>query len=198
MAVTFTAAKALLQIQAELLADEATAVGLSTLSTALDNLANEIQTSAVTESEFFTGTVSRSWTEMISSAAQLIQSRNSNWIRDNFVSIDSSKFWENIASLATDLSTIKDNIARIRDLGDREQDGLGFRTIQPYGEIGLAILWLLYIEKGKILDFDLETSKITELLNTDQTGSSELRAASIARLQTLVDRLKSSFSAWEN
>lgn len=109
----------------------------------------------------------------------------------------------NIAGIKTDLDTISTNIATIKDdihavrsLGDKTLDGTGFRTVQPYHEISLAILWLLYIEKGKILELNLDSATISKLLNIDQTGNEDVRTASLARVQTLLARLKASFSAW--
>lgn len=96
----------------------------------------------------------------------------------------------------TYLSTIKNDITRVRDLGDRSRDGTGFRTIEPYNELSLAILWLLYIERGKILEFNLDDATVTDLLDNNLAGNEAVRSASIARAKQLFDRLKASFDAW--
>lgn len=102
----------------------------------------------------------------------------------------------NSDTIVSYLLTMKNDITRIRDLGDRNRDGNGFRTVQPYGEIGLAILWLLYIERGKILEFELDESKIADLLDNNLGGNEQVRAASIARVKELFGRLTGSFSEW--
>lgn len=101
----------------------------------------------------------------------------------------------NSDTIVSYLETIKLDITRIRDLGDRDRDGKGFRTLQPYGELGLAILWLLYIERGKILEFELDETKISDLLNNNNLGGNEqVREASIARVKELFGRLASNFN----
>ena len=53
MAITYTAARALLASQATTLAAQATIVGLTSLATALTNLSTEITSSSISEDEFF-------------------------------------------------------------------------------------------------------------------------------------------------
>jgi len=53
MAITYTAARALLASQATTLAAQATIVGLTTLATALTNLSTEITSATISEDEFF-------------------------------------------------------------------------------------------------------------------------------------------------
>jgi len=53
MAITYTAARALLASQATTLSAQATLVGLTSLATALTNLSTEITTSTISEDEFF-------------------------------------------------------------------------------------------------------------------------------------------------
>lgn len=119
------------------------------------------------------------------------------------VEIDYTPYYDRIATaietIATNSTTIKDkigiiqdDISRIRDLGDRDEDGLGFRTIQPFGEIASAALWLLYIEKGKILDLDVNDQEINNLLTQDLEFNNELRQAALARMNQLIDRIKNS------
>ena len=53
MAITYTAARALLASQATTLSAQATLVGLTSLATALTNLSTEITSSSISEDEFF-------------------------------------------------------------------------------------------------------------------------------------------------
>ena len=53
MAITYTAARALLASQATTLAAQATIVGLTSLATALTNLSTEITSATISEDEFF-------------------------------------------------------------------------------------------------------------------------------------------------
>lgn len=189
--VTFSSNKALLQSIANTLATEATAAGLTSLSSNLSSFASEVEQS-VTENEFFGGGTYTSesgtdedsaalvWAQTLSAAAHAIKTKIHNNIKSD---VDSIKDYMGI---------IQDDISRIRDLGDRDQDGLGFRTIQPYGEISVAILWLLYIERGKILELDLSSQQINDLLTQPQDTNLELRQASIARINQIIDRIKTS------
>lgn len=207
--VAFSANKALLAAQASALAIEASAAGLTSLAAALDAFSSEIGGS-VTEDEFFGGGTTTTsttgtppvttttstkkdsagliWTQTLMAAAATIKAKIHNDIKTD------------VDTIKTSIGIIQDDISRIRDLGDREVDGAGFRTIQPYGEIGLAILWLLYIERGKILEFDLDDVKINELLSNDLnfTGNEQLRAASIERIRILISRLRGAFNAWDD
>ena len=61
MAITYTAARALLASQATTLAAQATIVGLTSLATALTNLSTEITSATISEDEFF-GNGSTSYT----------------------------------------------------------------------------------------------------------------------------------------
>jgi len=49
---------------------------------------------------------------------------------------------------------IKEDIDKIRKLADPDEIGTGIRTIQPFGSLGLAILYDLYITKAQILADD--------------------------------------------
>ena len=61
MAITYTAARALLASQATTLSAQATIVGLTSLATALTNLSTEITSATISEDEFF-GNGSTSYT----------------------------------------------------------------------------------------------------------------------------------------
>lgn len=126
MAVTFTAAQALLAAQATALSAEATAVGLTSLATALTNLATEIAQS-VTEQEFFGGgTTSYSgggggtgtdydsaalvWSKTLDSAANIIRTKNSTAIKNSLSAIETD-----INTIAGDTTVIKDKQTTIAD-----------------------------------------------------------------------------------
>ncbi len=59
----------------------------------------------------------------------------------------------NSTTIAENTTQIKNDITRLKELGDHPS-GPGIRTIQPYGYIGTAILYLLYIKQGQILEED--------------------------------------------
>lgn len=86
-----------------------------------------------------------------------------------------------LETIASNSTVTKEDITRLRDLADRTRDGLGIRTVQPYGEVSIAILWLLYMEKGRILDTDL--------------ASNEQLAENLARLNTILERIRANVSA---
>jgi len=134
MAVTFTAAKTLLALEATILATEATVAGLTTLSTALTDLSTEIAQS-VTEEEFFgggttnyagggggfTGTEHGSaaivWSKTLDLAAAAIRTKNSSLIKvslDN-IATDIDAIATDIDAIATDIDTIASNSTTIKD-----------------------------------------------------------------------------------
>lgn len=86
-----------------------------------------------------------------------------------------------LETIASNLTVTKEDITRIRNLADRARDGLGIRTVQPYGEISIAILWLLYMEKGRIQDTELATS--------------EQLTDNLSRLNTILERIRANVSA---
>ena len=119
MAVTFTASQAILAVQATALAAEATTAGLTALATALSNLSTEI-TQTLTEQEFFGGgtttytgggggsgtdydSAALVWTQTLNSAASIIQSRNSNFIKAS------------LSAIETDVDTMSANSTIIKD-----------------------------------------------------------------------------------
>lgn len=131
MAVTFTAAQAILAAQATALSTEATAAGLASLATALTNLATEISQS-VNETEFFGGDVVTSstsgtppvttyttanrggaaivWAQTLESAAAVIRAKNSTLIKTSISAIETD-----VATLTANSTTIKDKQTIIAD-----------------------------------------------------------------------------------
>jgi hypothetical protein len=124
MAVTFTAAQALLAAQATALSTEATAAGLTSLAAALTNLATEI-TQIVSEQEFFGGTTNSSvtsgtppvttntstdsgsaalvWAQTLETAASIIKAKNSTAVKTS------------ISAIETDINTVASNSTTIKD-----------------------------------------------------------------------------------
>lgn len=115
--------------------------------------------------------------ERIATALETIAT-NSTAIKDSLESIEikQSEISDHLDTQGT-ANNFASQIERIRSLGDRSGDGGGFRTVQPFGEIGAAILWLLYLEDGKILDKEL--------------ASDEQLQASITRLSEILARARS-------
>ena len=123
MAVTFTSARAILIIQATSLADEATSAGLTSLATALTDLASEITAnSSITEQEFFGGGTATSgpsaifesaaivWANILDTAANVISAHNSNVAREIAVNNDST---QGIVSIAYSLGMIENSLSTI-------------------------------------------------------------------------------------
>jgi hypothetical protein len=78
------------------------------------------------------------------------------------IAIDYTPFYERIATametiatnsttIANNTTTIKNDITRLKELADHPS-GPGIRTVQPYGYLGNAILYLLYIKQAQILE----------------------------------------------
>lgn len=118
---------------------------------------------------------------------------------DNLVTIaeDTANMSTNSDTVAAKVTNIDDSIDRIRSLGDREEDGQGFRTIQPYGELGLAILWKLYIEEGQILDLadGLKDNELDEYLGQQNGNGGNERVAAKSRqvLNEYINRIRNGY-----
>lgn len=118
---------------------------------------------------------------------------------DNLVTIaeDTANMSTNSDTVAAKVTNIDDSIDRIRSLGDREEDGQGFRTIQPYGELGLAILWKLYIEEGQILDLadGLKDNELDEYLGQQNGNGGNERVAARSRqvLNEYINRIRNGY-----
>ena len=113
------------------------------------------------------------------------------------ISTDTTNMSTNSDTVATKVTNIDDSIDRIRSLGDRNEDGQGFRTIQPYGELSLAILWKLYIEEGQILDLadGLKDNELDEYLQQQNTNGGNERVANRSRqqLDEYINRIRSGY-----
>jgi len=187
MAVTFTASQAILAVQATALAAEATTAGLTALATALTNLSTEI-TQTLTEQEFFGGgtttytgggggsgtdydSAALVWTQTLNSAASIIQSRNSNFIKASLSAIETD-----IDAVATDIDTMAANSTIIKDkqsvIADKQTviadktssietyqkklkelgETSGIRSRGPFEAWGNISTYKYLIEQAKILD----------------------------------------------
>jgi hypothetical protein len=205
MAVTFTASQAILAVQATALADEATTAGLTALATALTNLSTEI-TQTLTEREFFGGgttsytaggggsgtdydSAALVWTQTLNSAANIIQSRNSNFIKASLSAIETD-----IDAVAIDIDTMAANSTIIKDkqsvIADKQTviadkttsietyqkklkelgETTGIRSRGPFETWGNISTYKYLIEQAKILD---ETNK----------ASPELQASALQSIQ---------------
>ena len=185
MAVTFTSARAILIIQATSLADEATSAGLTSLATALTNLASEITAnSSITEQEFFGGGSPNSaaivWSNILDTAASVISAHNSNVARDIAVNTDST---QGIVSIAYSLGMIENSLSTIsghsNTIADKQTamsatqttieghhraiknlaEGNGIHTISPLEFISFISSYRYLIEDGQITS---ETEPLTE------------------------------------
>jgi len=169
MAITYTAARALLASQATTLSAQATLVGLTSLSTALANLSTEITSSSISEDEFFgngsssytstggtggatptggtssgsgtsKGSAAQVYSQILNSAAQTINCANFNIVFDNG-STPLSTILSEIAQ-ASENSAV--SLARIYD----RSIGAGIHTKGPQDWIGLISTYKLYIENA--------------------------------------------------
>lgn len=163
MAVTFTAAKALLAAQATALSAQATTAGLTALATALTNLASEISGNSLTEREFFgggTGTTTYPgsgshtdwdsaalvWANTITSAAQVIKTKIAN---DMAADLDEIK--TDVDTIATKQTTLAEKTTDIRDYqlaikNWMDEDGIHVKS--PWEYLGAYSLIKFYEEKG--------------------------------------------------
>lgn len=105
------------------------------------------------------------------------------------VAIDYTPFYERIATametiatnsttIANEITTIDNHIERLKTLGDHP-NGPGIRTVQPYGILGLAILYHLYINQGQILE--------------DEEVSEALKSQSLIKYKEVIAELMSNF-----
>ncbi len=73
------------------------------------------------------------------------------------------------------LGKTEEQISRMRDLSDPNIDGSGIRTISPYGYLGNAILYQLYVKQAQILE--------------DPAASSEDQATALEELKSVINEL---------
>jgi hypothetical protein len=96
------------------------------------------------------------------------------------VATNSTTIANNTTAITTQLTAIADDIDRLRNLADHPS-GPGIRTIQPYGYLGNAILYLLYIKQAQILE--------------DGEASNKEQSLSLKRFNELLDEMFRDFDA---
>ena len=176
MAITYTAARALLASQATTLAAQATIVGLTSLATALTNLSTEITSATISEDEFFgngstsfsgtggtggatptggsssgsgtsKGSAAQVYAQILNSAAHTINCANFNIVFDNG-STPLGSILSDIAQASEDTARASETIAQASvGIYDRSK-GAGIHTKGPQDWIGLISTYKLYIENA--------------------------------------------------
>ena len=176
MAITYTAARALLASQATTLAAQATIVGLTSLATALTNLSTEITSATISEDEFFgngstsfsgtggtggasptggsssgsgtsKGSAAQVYAQILNSAAHTINCANFNIVFDNG-STPLGSILSEIAQASEDTARASETIAQASvGIYDRSK-GAGIHTKGPQDWIGLISTYKLYIENA--------------------------------------------------
>ena len=176
MAITYTAARALLASQATALSAQATIVGLTSLATALTNLSTEITSATISEDEFFgngstsfsgtggtggasptggsssgsgtsKGSAAQVYAQILNSAAHTINCANFNIVFDNG-STPLGSILSEIAQASEDTARASETIAQASvGIYDRSK-GAGIHTKGPQDWIGLISTYKLYIENA--------------------------------------------------
>lgn len=96
------------------------------------------------------------------------------------IATNSTTIATNTTTIATQMTAMADDIDRLRQLADHPS-GPGIRTIQPYGYLGNAILYLLYIKQAQILE--------------DGEASNKEQSLSLKRFNELLDEMFRDFDA---
>ena len=176
MAITYTAARALLASQATALSAQATIVGLTSLATALTNLSTEITSATISEDEFFgngstsfsgtggtggatptggsssgsgtsKGSAAQVYAQILNSAAHTINCANFNIVFDNG-STPLGSILSEIAQASEDTARASETIAQASvGIYDRSK-GAGIHMKGPQDWIGLISTYKLYIENA--------------------------------------------------
>ena len=189
MAITYTAARALLASQATTLSAQATLVGLTSLATALTNLSTEITTSTISEDEFFgngstsfsgtggtggatptggtssgsgtsKGSAAQVYAQILNSAAHTINCANFNIVFDN----GSTPLGTILSEIAQASENSAESLAGIYD----RSKGDGIHMKGPQDWIGLISTYKLYVEnagpeKITLAEFEAFYNKIKDL-----------------------------------
>ena len=93
------------------------------------------------------------------------------------IATNSTTIATNTSTLATQLTAIADDIDNLRNLANSS----GIRTISPYGYLGNAILYLLYVKQAQILE--------------DPDAGGNYQAESLAKFKSIVDEMFANFDA---
>lgn len=94
------------------------------------------------------------------------------------IATNSTTIATNTTTIATQLTAIADDIDRLRTLADHPS-GPGIRTVQPYGYLGNAILYLLYIKQAQILE--------------DGEAGANVQAEALGKFNELLDEMFTRF-----
>lgn len=94
------------------------------------------------------------------------------------IATNSTTIATNTTTIATQLTAMADDIDRLRTLADHPS-GPGIRTVTPYGYIGNAILYLLYIKQAQILE--------------EEFAGGNQQAESLARFNQILDDMFANF-----
>lgn len=94
------------------------------------------------------------------------------------IATNSTTIATNTTTIATQLTAIADDIDRLRILADHPS-GPGIRTVQPYGYLGNAILYLLYIKQAQILE--------------DGEAGANVQAEALGKFNELLDEMFTRF-----
>jgi hypothetical protein len=174
MAITYTAARALLASQATTLAAQATLLGLTSLATALTNLSTEITSATISEDEFFgngstsfsstggtggatptggsssgsgtsKGSAAQVYAQILNSAAHTINCSNFNIVFDNGSTP--------LGTILSEIAQASENTARATEDTSRSLAGIydrtkgsGIHMKGPQDWIGLISTYKLYVE----------------------------------------------------
>jgi len=146
----------------------------------------------------YTGYISRittafeTATQKLSTIAEQITdiATESNRIADNqdtiatqttSIATESNRIADNQDTIASKTTSIDTSIDALKEAGDPRSTGDGIRTLQPYGEVGLSILYLLYIKQAQMIE--------------ENYASQEDQDASIDRLREIITELRQTFGS---
>ena len=134
-------------------------------------VARELYTSGTSENDLEVSIAvdNTAYLDRIATALETIAT-NSTTIANEITTID-----DNVSTIANEITTIDDHIERLKTLGD-QPDGPGIRTVQPFGLLGTAILYHLYVNQGQILEEEASEQVKTNSLNKYQEVINDLIA----------------------
>jgi len=97
------------------------------------------------------------------------------------IATESNRIADNQDTIASKTTSIDTSIDALKEAGDPRSTGDGIRTLQPYGEVGLSILYLLYIKQAQMIE--------------ENYASQEDQDASIDRLREIITELRQTFGS---
>jgi len=113
----------------------------------------------------------------------LIKEEDTKRIADNqdTIAVDTTRIADNQDTIASKTTSIDTSIDALKEAGDPRSTGDGIRTLQPYGEVGLSILYLLYIKQAQMIE--------------DDYASQEDQLDSIERVREIITELRQTFGS---